>query len=250
MVELFSYSLSADQLVLLIIAAALVGMGKTGVQGAGMVSVPIVALLFGGKVSTGILLPILIFADLFGVHHYHQHASWLHLRKLLPYALLGIIAGTVIGNSIDDEVFKVTMAVIIFISVGIMIWQQRTSDPQVPTSRWFVVCIGVIGGFATMVGNLAGPVMALYLLAMQFPKNQFIGTAAWFFLVVNVTKVPLHIWSWETINLNSFLLGAAMLPAVAAGAWAGVRIVQKIPEQKYRWFVIVMTLVAAIAMLV
>lgn len=250
MIELFSYSLSLSQLLLLVFSAVLIGMAKTGVQGVGMIAVPLLAIAFGGKISTGILLPILIFADCFGVRHYHRHANWQHLKSLLPYALLGIVIGTLTGKYIDDRLFQISMSIIIFISVVIMVWQQAKPNLDMPTSRWFIISIGIIGGFTSMIGNLAGPVMALYLLAMHFPKNQFIGTTAWFFLVINIAKLPFHIWSWETINLNSFLLDLAMLPAVAAGAWLGVRIVQKIPEQSYRWFVIVMTAVAAATMLI
>jgi uncharacterized membrane protein YfcA len=101
-----------------------------------------------------------------------------------------------------------------------------------------------------MVGNLAGSVMAVYLLSMRLPKNEYIGTTAWFFMVVNWFKVPFHVFSWHTITLNSFLLDVLMLPAIGIGAWLGIIIVRQIPEHVYRWFVIVMTLVAATFMLI
>ncbi|MBT8114899.1 MAG: sulfite exporter TauE/SafE family protein [Arenicella sp.] len=248
MLELFSYSLSVTDLVILVVVAVLIGMGKTGVAGAGMIAVPLLAIVFGGKASTGLLLPILIFADFFGVYHYHQHANWQHLRRLLPFALIGVVIGTLTGNIIDDQAFRLIMVGIIFVSLAIMIWQQHQRQPTIPTSPLFGYSIGIIGGFATMVGNLAGPIMILYLLAMQFPKNQFIGTAAWFFLVINVLKIPFHVFAWQTITVNSFLLDAILIPAIAAGAYLGIAIVKNIPENVYRWFVIVMTLIAALAM--
>ena len=145
-----------------------------------MIAVPLMAIAFGGKASTGLLLTILIFADLFAVKHYHRHADWQHLKRLFPLAFFGVILGTLFGQYIDDEMFRLAMAIIIFISLGIMIWQERTHEPSVPDSFGFIIAVGLLGGFTTMVGNLAGPVMALYLLAMRFPKNEFIGTAAWF----------------------------------------------------------------------
>ena len=249
MIELFSYSLSYNELLILILVAILIGMAKTGVGGAGMIAVPLLALMFGGKESTGLMLPILIFADLFGVYHYSRHASWQHLRQLLPYAMAGVVIGTVTGSAVDEELFKRLMALIIFASIAIMVWQETRKSIEVPTSKWFVATIGIVGGFATMVGNLAGPVMMLYLLAMRLPKNQMIGTAAWFFLTINVLKVPFHIFAWETINLQSFLLDLSLVPAIAVGAFIGIRIVKVIPEKIYRWFIIVMTGLAA-AMLV
>ena len=249
MLEIFSYSLSPLNLVILLLVAVLVGMAKTGLAGSGMIAIPLLAITFGGKASSGLMLPILIFADLFAIYYFHRHANWRYLRQLLPFAFAGVLVGTYFGGAIDDQVFTTTMVVIIFISLGIMIWQETNKNPNVPTSKWLGSSVGVIGGFSSMVGNLAGPVMALYLLLMRLPKNQFIGTAAWFFLLVNLSKVPFHVAVWETITLNSFLLNLSLLPGVALGAWLGVRIVRQIPEKGYRLFVITMTAVAAVAML-
>ncbi len=247
-VELFSYSLSVTDLVLLAIASLFVGMAKTGVSGLGMMAMPMLAIVFGGKPSTGVLLIILIFADLFAVWYYNRHADWTLLRILLPLALAGILFGTYVGHRIDDQTFRHLMAVIIFASLGIMIWRERSTEVKIPESKWFVVVIGLVGGFATMVGNLAGSVMALYFLSMRLPKHEFIGTAAWFFLVVNVVKVPFHVGVWETITVNSALLSAITLPAVALGAFLGILVVKRIPERHYRYFVIAMTGVSAVAM--
>ena len=247
--EIASFSLTLYELGLLLTMAALIGMGKTGVQGAGMIAVPLLAIVFGGKASTGVMLPILIIADFFAVYYYHQHASWIHLRKLIPFAFVGVVLGTVTGNVINDAVFSQSMVIIIFLSLALMIWREQNANPEVPSPFWFVAIIGIAGGFTTMVGNLAGPVMALYLLSMQLPKNQFIGTAAWFFLIINILKVPFHIWVWETITWNTLLLDIALLPAIATGALLGVSIVKKIPEKGFRWFVILMTAVSAVAMM-
>ena len=100
-----------------------------------------------------------------------------------------------------------------------------------------------------MVGNLAGPVMAVYLLSMRLPKNEFIGTAAWFFLVINIFKVPFHVFVWETINWQSFTLNLIALPLIIAGVYIGIWLVKRINEKQYRWLVISMTLVAAAALL-
>lgn len=213
-----------------------------------MISVPLLAIVFGSKASTGVLLPILIFADLFGVYYFHKHAEWSHLKRLLPFAMVGVIIGTLTGNLVDDQFFSQIMLVIIMASLAIMIWQQRNPDLEIPQSNQLAAVTGIAGGFATMVGNLAGPVMALYLLMMRLPKDQFIGTAAWFFLIINVSKVPFHIWAWETITVDTFLLDISLIPVIALGAFLGVRIVRRIPENFYRRFVIVMTCAASVAM--
>lgn len=225
-------------------------MAKTGVSGTAMLSVPILALIFGGKVSSGLMLPMMIMADLFAVKYYHRHANWNHLAKLFPSAAVGVVIATFIGNNIDDELFKIIMGGIIFFSLVIMIWMETANKGKIPDYLWFAILIGTLGGITTMIGNLAGPIMALYLLSMRLPKNEFIGTAAWFFLVINVFKVPFHVYSWETITLNSFSLNLTALPFIALGALCGFKIVQRISDKNYRWFIIAMTAVAAIYMVV
>lgn len=230
--------------------ALLTGMSKSGIHGAGMLSSPLLALVFGGHNSSGIILPMLIIADMFGVWYYHRHASWQHLKLLFPWAALGIVAGTLTGSYINDATFKIIMAITIFISIPLMIWLKSAEKESIPKAGWLSVTTGIAGGFTSMVGNLAGSVMAVYLLAARLPKNVYIGTTAWFFLVINWAKVPFHVFSWNTINWNTAGLSLMMLPIILVGALIGIYIIKKIPENYYRWFIISMTIVAAVFMLV
>jgi len=225
-------------------------MSKTGVHGAGMIAVPLLASLFGGQSSSGIMLPILCLADILGVWYYHRHASWYHLKKLFPWAALGTVLGLLVGNAIDDETFKMMMAVIIIASVGIMIWLERGHKEDVPDYYWFAALTGIAGGFTSMVGNLAGSVMAIYFLSMRLPKNEFIGTSAWFFMVINWFKIPFHIWGWHTITTQTFMLDLLTIPLIIIGAVVGIWIVKNLQEKAYRWFIIAMTLIAAVFMLI
>ncbi|MDQ2657695.1 MAG: sulfite exporter TauE/SafE family protein [Bacteroidota bacterium] len=229
--------------------AVFIGMSKTGIHGAGMMAVPLLALVFGGQLSSGILLPILCLADVIGVCYYHRHASWYHLKKLFPSAAVGTVLGTVVGGMIDDHTFKLVMAAIIVVSIVIMLWLERAQSKAVPDYKWFASLTGVGAGFTSMIGNLATSVVAIYMLSMRLPKNAFIGTTAWFFLVLNWFKVPFHVFSWKTITWNTFFLDLATIPFIALGAFLGVVIVRKIQDKAYRWFIIAMTLVAAVFML-
>ena len=235
------------QWVLLGISGLLIGMSKTGISGVGLMVVPLLANAFGGRPSVGLLLPILIFADIFAVTWYNRHARWKYIIRLLPWAFAGIILATLVGKSISDQTFNRLLAGLIIGGIAILVWRDIRSDKlKIPQSRWFAGGLGLMGGFATMIGNAAGPVMALYLLSMRLPKNSYIGTGAWFFFIVNLSKVPLHIWSWKTISLNSFMLDVMVIPAVAAGAFLGIWLVRLLPEKYYRLLVIVTTLLSAL----
>lgn len=246
--ELFSFHLSYIDISIIVAVALLTGMAKTGVHGAGMITVPMLAAGFGGKLSSGVMLPLLVMADMMGVWYYHRHASWSHLKILFPWAAVGVVLGTVFGQYINDYGFKLVMAGIVLISVGIMIWMERDRTAEIPSNKWFGLVTGVLGGFTSMIGNLAGPVMSLYLLSMRLPKNAFIGTAAWFFLVINWFKVPFHLFMWKTITPSAVKLDLLMLPVVLVGGFLGVMITKQLSEKSYRWFIIVMTVAAAVFM--
>jgi len=110
--------------------------------------------------------------------------------------------------------------------------------------------MGLVGGFTTMVGNAAGPVFSIYLLAMKLPKREFIGTGAIFFFIINLSKVPFHIFAWETIDTRTIVVDLILFPIIATGMFLGIRLVKLFPEKLYRYFVIGMTTLAAVIMLV
>lgn len=247
---LSSLDVSAFEWVIVLICGMLIGMSKVGVPGVSMIVVPALAFIFGAKQSTGVLLPILMMADLFGVSYFHRHANWAHLLKVLPWAVVGLFIALWIGKLVNDEQFKNMIAILVFISIGLMLWQDKYKGTHLfPDKWWFSAAMGILGGFATMIGNVAGPVFAIYLLAMHLPKNSFIGTGAWFFMIINFTKFPLQLFVWHNITSHTLLLDLVTLPAIAFGAFLGVKMVKIIPEHTYRGAVIVITAISAFLLL-
>ncbi|MCU0358183.1 MAG: sulfite exporter TauE/SafE family protein [Cyclobacteriaceae bacterium] len=239
------------ELVMVLLVALFIGMAKTGVHGAGMMAVPMMAYVFGGQLSSGLVLPLLLLADVFGVWYYHRHASWKHLKILFPWAAAGVLLGTVAGSYINDQVFKMIMATTIAVSIVIMLWLEHYGTRKsIPDNKFFGTVTGIAGGFTSMVGNLAGTVMSIYLLSMRMPKNAFIGTTAWFFLVVNAFKVPFHVLFWKTIGVSTIVFALSLLPLIILGAWLGIVLVKYFSEKAYRWFIILMTLLAVVGMLI
>jgi uncharacterized membrane protein YfcA len=249
--ELYFPDLNLTQWFLMALCALFIGMSKVGVPGVSMIVVPVLAIIFGGKQSTGVLLPILMIADLFGVLYYRRHAQWTYLWKIIPWAFTGIGLALWVGEVVNDEQFKNIIAILVFLCIGLMLWRDRKREQQFfPDQWWFAAGMGILGGFATMIGNVAGPIFAIYLLAMHLPKNSFIGTSAWFFLIVNYCKFPLHIFVWKTISWSSLLLDLVTIPAIALGAFLGIQLVKILPEKVYRTAVIVITALSAFLLLV
>jgi uncharacterized protein len=239
--------LSYSSLVILIVAALFVGMSKAGIYGLGVLVAPVLATVFGGKVSAGLLLPMLSMADILAVSYYNRHASWTHLWKLFPFAALGVFIAIWVGEVISDSTFKAIMAIFILGGIPVMILRERMNGVKPLRGNWWSGSFfGITGGFSTMIGNAAGPVMNLYLLAMQLPKNVLIGTGAWFFLVINLFKIPFHIFIWKTITVDSISLNLLMLPVILLGGFMGIRLVRIIPEKPFRWMIIIMTILASV----
>ena len=230
-------------------AALLLGIAKSGIKGLAVLIVTGLALVYGAKESTGILMPLLICGDILAVIYYKRHVKWIYLIKLLPWMVLGVLVGVVLVKDLPEDLFKSGMAVIILISVGMMYYWERKKDRKVPTHWSFAALMGMMAGFTTMVGNLAGAFSNIYFLAIKLPKNEFIGTAAWLFFIINLFKVPFHIWSWGTINRASFQISLSLIPAVIAGFYLGVFLVKKINNDKYRQLILLLTGLGGLAIL-
>lgn len=247
MTDIFESSLLNWFLILL--AAFIIGLSKAGIKGIDMMNVTIMALVFGGKASTGIVLPLLCAADILAVTYYHRHAQWHHFRRLMPWMMIGIIIGVFVGKSLDEAVFKNIMAVIIILTVISMLFFEFRKRQTVPHNIAFVGTMGLVSGFTTMLGNLAGAFSNIYFLAMRLSKNDFIGTAAWVFLVINIFKLPFQVVYWKNITPATLWIDLLLLPALLLGFFAGIRLVAKIRDDNYRKVVIVLTLLGALVIL-
>lgn len=233
-----------------ILCAVLIGFCKTSFAAIGTIVVPIMALTFGAKPSTGLLLPILCLADLGAIIYYRRSCSWPHLFKLLIWAVVGLFCGILVDYFIPSAWFRYLLAFSILISVAVLLVNQvKKQQSEAPQKSWVVALYGVVGGFATMIGNAAGPIMSVYMLAVKMPKLFFVGTSAWFFMAINYIKLPLQIWAWDNIHYDSVVIGLAMIPFIAIGSVLGVYLVKVVPESMYRKMVIWITLISALVLL-
>ena len=237
------------QVIALILSATLIGFAKTGVQGIGAVAAPLMAIAFGAKESTGVILPMLCFADIIAVIYYRRNAEWKFILRLLPSAIVGFFVALWVDSLIAKESFKLLMAFCIFLGLAIMYLARGGRGEKIAHSRACGLCFGVLGGFTTMIGTAAGPVMSVYLLSANLPKLAFVGTSAWFFLLVNYMKIPLQIFVWDNITKDSILVSALGIPFIFFGAIVGIFLVKKVPEKTFRVLVVLATILATIGMI-
>lgn len=229
-----------------------------------MIAVALAATTFGARPSTGIMLPILMFADLFGLAYYHKHVRWLHVLLLLPGTLVGILIAVYVGDVVSPEAFAPILAGVLGFGLLVLVAsptaRRRRPAPARPTEAsetktlrprvlGFAGSMGVAAGFSSMIGNAAGAVLSVYLLALHLPKNTYIGATAWYFFINNIVKVPFHVLFWETISPATLPVSLVAAPAVVVGALVGVAVVKRVPERQYRVFVIVVTSAAVLRLL-
>lgn len=231
----------------IILAALLIGISKTGISGLLTLVIPILATVFGGKASTGIILPMLIVGDILAVFYYKKNTRKEDIIKLLPWTFMGLIVGLVIGGYINDDQFKMLIALSVLLCLFLLIYFEKKGDQlKIPDKMWLHALVGIISGFTSMIGNAAGPIFSVYLLAKGMNKMNFLGMTAWFFFIVNVTKLPLQVFIWHNITIQTFVLTGLMIPFIGIGAILGVFIIKRINEKVFRYLIIVMTAIVSL----
>jgi uncharacterized protein len=249
--------LTATQWVLGASAALLVGISKTGVPGVGILVVSMLAAAFGGRHSIGVMLPMLIFADCFAVFWYHRHAQWDKLRGLFLWVIIGLIIGSgalwIIGeNKSTKDILTPIIGVIVLLMLALHLLQGRLGPHLTPTSKAGVAGTGVIAGFTTTVSNAAGPVMNIYMTAHKMPKEQFMGTIAWYFLIINVSKAPIYAWLTAAnphkpiFTHESLLFNLLVAPAILAGVFAGRWLLPRVSQKFFDNTVLILAGAAAL----
>ena len=244
-------TLTTLQWLVLILSAICIGMSKTGVQGMMLLIVPFMAMSFGAKESTGIILPMLCMADIVAVAYYKRIADWKIVLKLLPTAILGFFVAIAVDKMVPAAQFKRLMGWTLALALVVMFWNEFSGKEHKWMNKWWYSALfGLLGGFTTMIGNAAGPVMSVYLLSMRKDKMSYVGINAWFFLVVNLLKVPLQTFVWHNITWSSFSVDLLMIPVILIGACVGIKIVKWFPEKAFHRFIQAVTVLAVVLMLV
>lgn len=228
------------QWALLVVGALLVGISKTGIAGLGMLSVVIFSQLMPTKQATGIVLPLLCLGDVMGVLLYRQHAAWSYLWRLFPWTAIGIGLGYLALGRIDNREASQLVGAIVLALVALQVWRRWRGTQEVQYGAWFAPAIGVLAGFTTLVANAAGPLMALYLLAMRLPKMEYVGTSAVFFLLINLFKVPFMV-DLGLINVASAKLNLVLAPAVLVGGLIGRKVITKINQRVFENLVLTLS---------
>ena len=234
---------------LLVLGATGVGISKSGLAGVSLVHVIVFAYVFGAKASTGALLPLLIVGDCCAVWLIGREVDWRYVLRLLPPAFVGVVIGWSLLGKLDEAAFKPLIGIIIILLCFgqlLRMWRPNLFT-TIPHTKPFAWSMGILGGITTMLANAAGPVIALYLLAVSLPKLKLVATGAWFFFVLNIVKIPFSA-NLGFITAESLLINLILAPCVVAGLIFGLMVVRRLPQKVFDTFLLAFTAVAAIRM--
>jgi uncharacterized membrane protein YfcA len=236
-----------------VLGAFMVGVSKAGITGLSILSVALFTHVFpSSKQASGLVLPLLIFGDVVAVLAYRAHTQWRYLWKLMPWTASGVVLGYFALGHVSDKTTR-TMIGVIIVSLCVLGYWRRYLTVQTDATEpkhWSVAAaIGIVAGFITLIANAAGPLMAIYLVAMRLPKMQFVGTAAVFFMVLNLFKVPFMV-KLGLITAQSFEFNLMLAPAVLLGAFAGRWLLIRINQQLFEKLVLGFSAIAGILLIV
>lgn len=236
------------QWALAIVAALIVGVSKSGLGGLGVLAVVLFAVIMPAKQATGTVLPLLCFGDVVASTTYGRHAKWVHLRRLFPWTAVGVVIGWLVFDRIDDRQAQALIGGVVIGLVTMQLVRRKLSGHETEHGAWFAPTIGVLAGFTTLVANAAGPLMVVYMLAMQLPKLDWVGTSAVFFLLINLFKVPFMV-NLGLIHGTSVAFNLWLAPTVIAGAWFGRRLVLRIDQRAFETIALLLSAIAGLNLL-
>ncbi|GAA0486750.1 sulfite exporter TauE/SafE family protein [Microbacterium aurantiacum] len=242
--------LGAGAWVLLGVAAVVIGLSKTAVPASGTIAVAIFAAVLPARQSTGTILLLLILADMIALIAYRRDVNWRALVRLAPAVGVGILLGVAFLAVADDTAVTRVIGVILLVVVAFTLLRRRFGSAAASgrAPRVAAAAYGTLGGFATMVANAAGPVMSMYFLAARMPVKEFLGTAAWFFAIVNISKVPFSV-GLGLITPEGLLLDLVLAPIVVAAAIFGRWLAPRLSQRLFERLVVAATLFGALYLL-
>ncbi|QAY59186.1 sulfite exporter TauE/SafE family protein [Microbacterium protaetiae] len=236
----------------LVVGAAIIGLSKAALPGAATLAVALFAAVLPARQSTGTILLLLIVGDVFALWAYRRHADLRTLVRLAPAVIVGLVGGAVFLALASDTWVRRMIAVILLTVVAVTLIRRRAHTEAAERGprahRVAAAVYGSLGGFTTMVANAAGPVMSMYFIAGRFPIKAFLGTTAWFFAIVNVTKLPFSI-GLGLITVEGLWIDLLLVPVVVAAAFFGRWIAGRISQKVFERVVIVLTIVGALYLL-
>lgn len=228
----------------------MIGLSKGGLGGTlGTLATPLLALILPPEDVVGLLLPVLIFTDVFAVAAHWGHWQRRLVVLLIPGAIAGVIIGTLFITNTPTETLRLVLGVIVLFFITYKLLEGRFQTRGGYQSRaWHGGLAGTVAGFSSALAHTGGPPISVYLLLQELQPRVFVATSALFFAVLNWIKVPFYFYAglfdWELFWSLAFLL-----PVLPLGVWVGRRFGERVPKLVFDRIILVLLAAAAILLI-
>jgi uncharacterized protein len=215
-----------------IVAASVIGMSKGGLPLIGILSVPIMALVMSPVVAAGLLLPVYVVSDMFGLYAYRHAYDRRVLAIILPGAMVGIAIGWATASLVPEAAVTLLVGVIgVCFALNLIVRRK-----VVATSRHAEIAPGLfwgtVSGFTSFVSHAGAPPYQVYVLPLGLKKAVFAGTSTIAFAVINAAKL-IPYFALGQINTGSLKIAAILSVPAALAVFVGVRLVRWLPEKAF-----------------
>jgi uncharacterized protein len=219
------------------IAAFIVGASKGGLPGVGILSVPVLSQAISPVMAAGLLLPIYILSDIYGLWLYRRNYNLAIIKLMSLAACIGIGIGWATARFNSDELVKLMVGLIGIWYTADLVWRASrkvefaAQPPNIPKGLFW----GTLAGFTSFVAHAGGTPFQMYVLPQKLDKMTFAGTIQITFAIINLLKLPPY-WFLGQINTASVVDCLYLSPVALVGAWAGYRFTKILPEKIFfRW---------------
>jgi uncharacterized membrane protein YfcA len=220
-------------------AVTVLGLGKGGFIGIGMIATPMLALVVPPLQGAAILLPILIIQDAISIWAYHRAWSAWNLKVLMPGALLGLALGTFFASAVSNAAIEFTVGIIglsfvFYVWLGRWFWpqlQHRIDKPRRPPAAMGVLW-GAMSAFMSLLIQVGAPPFQIHILPQRLDKLTLVGTSVIFFAFVNWMKVLPYfvLGQFSTRNLATSIV---LLPLAIAANFLGIWLVHRTSTERF-----------------
>ncbi len=212
------------------LATLFVGSSKGGLPLIGMLAVPLMALQISPVVAAGLLLPIYIISDMYGLWIYRKSFDRRNIAILVPAAAIGIAVGWATASITNEDVVTILVGVIGLAYCIDALLKARRNLPPKPAYVPRGVFWGAITGFTSFVSHSGAPPYQMYVLPQRLEKMVYAGTSTIIFAIINLLKLPPY-WFLGQVNLASLETALLLSPLAIIGAYVGYRLTLILPEK-------------------
>jgi uncharacterized membrane protein YfcA len=240
-----------EHIIIFAIVGILVGLAKGGLGGPVPIAltVPLLTLIVTAQEAVGLILPLLMFADLFALYFYWNTWSKKHIVLMLLPGLIGVAVGTLVLKDIDETTLKQLIGGFTLAALSFKIVSDRLTTITYTPREWHGWLAGWASGFGSALANMGAPPFTSYLLLQpKITPTSFIGTTTLFFAIINATKLPGFI-AIGILDINK-LLGIAWVFITIPFAIYGARwIISRMNPQVFEWMMMIPLILLSISLL-